>query len=295
MPMQDLWTQQRRKQAVPSRRKRRSKRAKQKRRVAICVMAVLILGLFATALILSLTRSGNQAIPVSSAAPPPAPVSEAPVISAAPPPPPPVRTATPYDEPELPPLFNHIGNNPIPSDYVLDLVDVGGGQTMQRRSAEAYMAMASAAAADGVTFTAISGYRTNQRQTNNYNNSVNNYMAQGMSREDAERATLRYYAYPGTSEHEAGLAMDIGDASVPGANIQDSFGETPAFEWLQEHAVEYGFIFRYKLEYEPITGIAYEPWHYRYVGANHAEEIVKQGVTLEEYLENIEDLAENNV
>jgi D-alanyl-D-alanine carboxypeptidase len=79
--------------------------------------------------------------------------------------------------------------------------------------------------------------------------------------------------------------MDIGDPSVPGTDIKDGFGETPAFAWLQEHATEYGFIFRYRKETEAITGIAYEPWHYRYVGANHAEKIVELNITLEEYID----------
>ncbi|MBP5154982.1 MAG: D-alanyl-D-alanine carboxypeptidase family protein [Clostridia bacterium] len=85
-------------------------------------------------------------------------------------------------------------------------------------------------------------------------------------------------APPGFSEHETGLAFDISAYSKNG-----DFGETPQFEWLYAHCAEYGFILRYPQGKEEITGITYEPWHYRYVGVEIAAEIMGAGITLEEY------------
>ena len=87
-----------------------------------------------------------------------------------------------------------------------------------------------------------------------------------------------YVAIPGTSEHELGLAVDINEAG--GA---DPWG---LYNWLAAHAHEYGFILRYPQGKESITGIDYEPWHFRYVGKEAAAEIYSRQVTLEEYLQN---------
>ncbi len=181
-----------------------------------------------------------------------------------------------FDVAGIPPLFN--ATHLIPDDYEMNLVDVGNGHTMDAPAAAAFLAMKEAAAADGVTLLPISGYRSHEHQLTNYNNSIQNYMSQGYSEEEATRLTRRYYAIPGTSEHEAGLAMDIG-------SLEETFENTPAFDWLQEHAVEYGFILRYRDGQEEVTGVAYEPWHYRYVGVNHAQKIAELGVqSLEEYV-----------
>ena len=94
--------------------------------------------------------------------------------------------------------------------------------------------------------------------------------------EKADELAREYVAEPGTSEHELGLAVDI-----------NAGGETDSwtlYDWLAEHAHEYGFILRYPEDKTLITGINYEPWHYRYVGKDAAEEIYERGITLEEYL-----------
>ena len=67
-------------------------------------------------------------------------------------------------------------------------------------------------------------------------------------------------------------------------SFDDSFENTPAFAWLQENCVRFGFIMRYAADTFDITHINYEPWHYRYVGANHAEAIEEKDITLEEYI-----------
>ena len=85
-------------------------------------------------------------------------------------------------------------------------------------------------------------------------------------------------AKPGTSEHQLGLAVDINQEGTRSTASQ-------VYSWLEEHAWEYGFIQRYPEGKSQITGITNEPWHYRYVGNPAAEEITRQGITLEEYLQ----------
>ncbi len=261
---------------TPMHRARVAKRRRQRRTFAIVVFVLIfILLLIAIAVIIS----NNIEKPAESVAPPAPsavvsssvvasapPVEEAPVI-------PPVTDA--HGVAGLPPLFNYA--NYIPDSYVLDLVDVGGGQSMQRDAASAFLAMSEAASADGVYLAPVSGYRSHEQQQNNYNASIQNYLNQGIGQDEAVRLTELYYAIPGTSEHEAGLAMDIGV-------VDDSFAQTAAYDWLQAHCTEYGFINRYRQDQTEITHIAWEPWHYRFVGTNHAALIEDNGLTLEEYL-----------
>lgn len=100
---------------------------------------------------------------------------------------------------------------------------------------------------------------------------------------DGQTIAESYSARPGQSEHQTGLAYDIGSReSVINLSIQ--FGQTPEGKWLKEHAHEYGFIIRYGENQTNITGYQYEPWHIRYVGKSHAGILYKSGKTLEEYL-----------
>ena len=107
-------------------------------------------------------------------------------------------------------------------------------------------------------------------------------MGQGYSREAAEAEAGKVVAVPGTSEHQLGLALDIVDLN--NQNLDTSQEDTPVQKWLIEHSWEYGFILRYPNDKSEITGIIYEPWHYRYVGRDAAREIHERGVCLEEYL-----------
>ena len=100
--------------------------------------------------------------------------------------------------------------------------------------------------------------------------------------EDALAEAAKVVAVPGTSEHQTGLAADIMDEVYPYLNEWQEHTEAQA--WLMAHAPEYGFILRYPPDASDITGIVYEPWHYRYVGEKFAKEITKRGLTLEEYV-----------
>lgn len=132
---------------------------------------------------------------------------------------------------------------------------------------EKYVQMAEAAKKDGLSLRVISAYRTEDYQRYLYNNKL---------RTTGKINADNYSARPGHSEHQTGLAVDINSTS-------GSFEYTSEFKWLQKHAFEYGFILRYPKGKEWLTGYAYEPWHYRYVGADAAKIIYEEGITYEEY------------
>ncbi len=130
-----------------------------------------------------------------------------------------------------------------------------------------YKQMADAAKKEGLSMKVISAYRTEAYQKNLYNDKV---------RTSGKINADKYSARPGHSEHQTGLAVDI-------SSTKGTFEYTPEFRWLQKHAHEYGFILRYPKGKEWITGYAYEPWHYRYVGVDAAKKIYQEGITYEEY------------
>lgn len=154
---------------------------------------------------------------------------------------------------------------PLPEDY---------NPGMQPEAENAYMTMFEDAKEEGLNFELVSDFRSYDYQAELYNN----YVAR-----DGKEAADRYSAEPGHSEHQTGLAIDVGsyDSAVL---LQTSFEYTPEFEWLEENAHHYGFIIRYMKGKEDITGYMYEPWHLRYVG-DKATEIHESGLTLEEYFD----------
>lgn len=176
--------------------------------------------------------------------------------------------------------------NPLPADYDYEsgLVSLDGkyrnGQ-LDKISAqiEPYVkAMCEAAWAENVSLKVWSPYRSYATQKTLFDNRVNGYINQGLSAAEAEKKALTINARPGTSEHHTGLAIDFNCAN-------NSFEGMPAFAWLQQHAHEYGFIMRYPEDKTEITGVIYEPWHWRFVGINEAKKIKDSGLCLEEYLE----------
>ena len=129
-----------------------------------------------------------------------------------------------------------------------------------------------------------SSYRSYSDQQVLFENKINRVIAaQGCTREEAEKIAATEVARPGTSEHNTGLAVDLLNNECN--ELEVYWENTKAFTWLQEHCAEYGFILRYPKGKEHITGITYEPWHYRYVGVEAATEIMDNGLCLEEYLE----------
>ncbi len=164
-------------------------------------------------------------------------------------------------------------------DDIINLSYVAGSQErMDSRAAEWYNNMYNAAAADGIYLTPCSGYRSYKTQERLYNEFYNEYTANGYTSEEAHKLTSARRMPPGSSEHNIGICMDIilADSSA-------HFENTREYAWLQANAQEYGFILRYPEDKVDITGVKFEPWHWRYVGAN-SRAIKQSGLCLEEYL-----------
>lgn len=173
-------------------------------------------------------------------------------------------------------------NRCVDSSYedTLSLSYVAGSrEQMDSRAATAYETMYDAAAADGIYLTPCSGYRSYSTQKRLYYEFYNDYIAQGYSSSEAHRLTSRRRNPPGSSEHNVGICMDI-ICAASSANFEN----TRAYAWLMDNAQDYGFILRYPKDKESITGVKFEPWHWRYVGVENAAAIKNSGLCLEEYL-----------
>ncbi|MEK5330996.1 MULTISPECIES: M15 family metallopeptidase [unclassified Lysinibacillus] len=155
---------------------------------------------------------------------------------------------------------------PLPSTFA-------PGESPEAR--QALNKMIAEAKQQGFNLVAFSGYRSYEYQTTLYNNYV---------KRDGQAAADRYSARPGFSEHQTGLAFDIGEVGKDDLWLTEEFGETPAGQWLFNNAAQFGFILRFPQNKEDITGYMYESWHYRFVGVDIAKKIKEQNLTLEEYL-----------
>lgn len=172
---------------------------------------------------------------------------------------------------------------PIPEDYTPQLFEVSNGLFMDRCAAICMRRMLYAANSCGIKLHIISAYRSPQRQKELVDEDIRINMLKGMSRESATAYTLRTLAKPNESEHNAGLAADISGADCR-FDLSQEFENTPEFRWLMANAYRFGYILRYPKDKTHITGIDFEPWHFRYVGAPHSENITRRKISLEEYL-----------
>lgn len=161
--------------------------------------------------------------------------------------------------------------------------DVQTGKELASVAADAYINMKSAAAKDGIELMLCSGYRTVEYQTNLFDAQKKRWLDKGLSDQEAYDKAKTAVAVPGYSEHNSGLAADI--VTPEHQNLDDAYGKTDAAKWLAQHAPEYGFILRYPENKQAITGIIYEPWHFRYVGVENAKAITESGLCLEEYVD----------
>ncbi|MBQ6019090.1 MAG: M15 family metallopeptidase [Clostridia bacterium] len=167
----------------------------------------------------------------------------------------------------------------MPADYPVNTAPAvpGSDVHLETRVAEKYTEMYNAAALDGIYLTPCSGYRSYERQKNNYERKTQYFISQGYNETEAKAKAAMIIMPPGCSEHNLGLAMDI-------IATNDNFYTTPEYAWLCAHAEEYGFILRYPKDKQFITKVEYEPWHWRYVGADFAKAINASNMCLEEYL-----------
>ena len=177
--------------------------------------------------------------------------------------------------------------NPIPEDYTVELQTVcewqdGEEQQIDVRCADALLRMLADCRAAGHIAYVCSSYRSQAKQEALYYNKLGRVLEQGYGWDVAPDIAAQSVALPGTSEHQLGLAADIIDYDY--TYLDEGQERTETQRWLMDNSWRYGFILRYPNGTTDITGIIYEPWHYRYVGEGFAEEIHELGVTLEEYI-----------
>ena len=173
--------------------------------------------------------------------------------------------------------------NPLPEDFAVELASVDGKYEMDARAVEPLQRMLEDCRAAGLEPMICSAYRTQEYQVDLFEKQVRKQKWFGLQGEEAVAAAAEVVAQPGTSEHQTGLAVDLCAADYQ--LLDEKQEQTPEFQWLREHCASYGFILRYLPGTTELTGIIYEPWHFRYVGETAAQEIMEAGITLEEYLQ----------
>lgn len=166
--------------------------------------------------------------------------------------------------------------NELTEDYDIELMELSNGQKIDERIYPYLQEMFDAARAEGIYPIVREGYRTEKEQQALYDEKVQAYINEGYSRSRAERTAKEWVALPGTSEHQLGIAVDINADKAKCSNDE-------VYAWLAENAHEFGFILRYPQGKTEVTGTGYEPWHYRYVGVDAAQEIYNRNICLEEY------------
>ena len=255
-------------------------------------MLVLLgaLSLFAWGITEMLTRDPLHGVSQSAATQSPAP-TQTPVATVVPTQTPPAQTAAPQatavpvaetegENAWMLRLVNH--TNPLPDDFTVELGTLPNGLQFDARAIDQLEKMLDDGNASGLQLMVCSAYRSIARQDQLFEQMKQQYIAQGMTEQEAYDKTSTIRTPHACSEHSSGLAADI--VAVNYQTLDDGFGDTPEAKWLAAHAVEYGFILRYPKDKEDITGIIWEPWHFRYVGVENAQKIKDSGLCLEEYL-----------
>lgn len=166
----------------------------------------------------------------------------------------------------------------IPDNWDIELTELSNGEKVDSRIYPDLQDMFDAARANGLALFVREGYRTQEEQQEIMDEKIMSYMQEGYSKKEARNLAEKYVAKPDTSEHQLGLSIDIN------ADTTKCSSES-VYKWLDENAYKYGFIKRYPSDKVEITGINNEPWHYRYVGKDAANEMKERGMCLEEYLE----------
>lgn len=171
---------------------------------------------------------------------------------------------------------------PVPEDYEVELEAIPGTeQSVDKRIYEPLMAMIGDMKAQGLSPVVCSGYRTLDKQEKLFNRKVLSYVKAGHTKEESYNLARQTISIPGSGEHCLGLAVDFYTRRYH--KLERAFEDTPESKWLVEHAQDYGFVMRYGENKADITGIQYEPWHYRYVGVEAAKYMKDNGLSLEEF------------
>lgn len=168
---------------------------------------------------------------------------------------------------------------PLDKKYspTLSPVVEGSSVTADSRVSEAYQLMYADALKAGYVLTPYSAYCSYQGQQTIYNNKIQSFILQGMTEDEAKANAEKRIEPAGCSENGAGLSVDIISASA-------GFASTDEYKWLTQNAFKYGFVLRYPDDKTDVTGMIYQPWHWRYVGIDAATEMKNNNQCLEEYL-----------
>lgn len=171
---------------------------------------------------------------------------------------------------------------PVPEDYEVELEAIPGTeQSVDKRIYEPLMAMIGDMKAQGLSPIVCSGYRTLDKQEKLFNRKVLSFVKAGHTKEESYNLARQTISIPGSGEHCLGLAVDFYTRRYH--KLERAFEDTPESKWLVEHAQDYGFVMRYGENKTDITGIQYEPWHYRYVGVEAAKYMKDNELSLEEF------------
>lgn len=178
--------------------------------------------------------------------------------------------------------------NKLPENYAatLKLKRLANGLQVDERIYDDLNAMLTDCWGAGLHPVVCSAYRPHATQVRLHNNKIARLRYAGYSYEAAVKEAGRWVAVPGTSEHETGMALDI--VSYSYQLLDEAQENTAEQKWFMEHCWEYGFILRYPKDKTEITGIGYEPWHYRYVGRETAAKMKESGLCLEEYIASLQ-------
>lgn len=172
--------------------------------------------------------------------------------------------------------------HPLPEDFAVVTKELKSGKAFDARAFDALTEMISDCQAAGLQPLVCSAYRSADDQSALFQEQLDRLLASGLTYDEAYAAASSEVAAPGTSEHSLGLAADI--CALSYQILDGAQADTPEQQWLMAHCAQYGFILRYPSDKQEVTGIIYEPWHYRYVGVEAAKAITEGGLCLEEYL-----------
>lgn len=173
--------------------------------------------------------------------------------------------------------------NEIPEGYEVNLTQLKNNQAIDTRCYPQLQRMMDDCRAEGLNPLICASYRTMEKQQELFEDKQQRVIAEGCPEDQADEEAAKTVALPGTSEHQLGLAVDIVDMEYQ--QLDTAQENTPVQRWLMKNSWKYGFVLRYPTEKSKITGIIYEPWHYRYVGQAAAKEMYRKNLCLEEYLE----------
>ena len=174
-------------------------------------------------------------------------------------------------------------DNRLSKEYKPELEEIEEGFKVDKRIINDLKEMLKDARKEGLKPWICSAYRDYETQEKLFTKQVNEYLDKGYTEEEAKSKTVSWILEPGSSEHATGLALDIVDKKYQ--LLDEKQAEREVQKWLMENCYKYGFILRYPENKKDITKVDYEPWHYRYVGKEHAKKIYSKNYTLEEYID----------